>query len=201
LRTSQPRPPPRVQPGDAGRGNEAAGGGETEGLQVVVQLAPGGAALDPRRARHRIDPDRFHGGEIYHHAAVADRAAGDVVAGAADGDEEVVRAGEIHRTDHIGDAGAADDEIRAPVDHRVEDLAGRVVSGVAGADQRAAQTGLELVNRRSRDDGIRHRMPPCLDGAVLVACGRRFVGHVFSRGLPSIAPRPSTHSDVCFGTF
>jgi hypothetical protein len=66
---------------------------------------------------------------------------------AAYGDQEVVRAGEVHRADHVGDAGAADDEVGAPVDHRVVDLAGGIVTVVIRADERATQTGLGLRDR------------------------------------------------------
>src|SRR5215467_13291878 len=64
------------------------------------------------------------------------------------GDQYVMRAGEVDRTDHVGDAGAADDEVGAPIDHRVMDLARGIVTVVTGTDQRATQTGLEFCDRR-----------------------------------------------------
>src|SRR5438552_16030131 len=66
------------------------------------------------------------------------------MAGAAYGDQDAARAGEVHRADYVRDAGAADDEVGAPVDHSVMDLAGGIVTVVTGTDQRATQTGLEL---------------------------------------------------------
>src|SRR5205823_6039164 len=70
------------------------------------------------------------------------------MASAAYGDQEAVRAGEVHRADHVGDAGAADDEVGAAVDHGVMDLACGIVTVVTGTDQRATQAGLELGDRR-----------------------------------------------------
>src|SRR5262245_51098926 len=64
------------------------------------------------------------------------------------GDQQVVRAGEVYRAAHVGDAGAAGNEIGVTVDHSVVDLAGGIVTIVAGTQQRAAQTGLEPGDRR-----------------------------------------------------
>ena len=47
-------------------------------------------------------------------------------------------AGEVDRGDDVGDVGAAGDEGRVAVDHRVVDRAGGVVGRVAGLDERAA---------------------------------------------------------------
>jgi hypothetical protein len=57
-----------------------------------------------------------------------------------------VSAGEAHRRDDVGDARAAGDERRMPVDHAVPDLAGLVITAVAGVQQRAAQTGRKVVH-------------------------------------------------------
>src|SRR5436190_2093708 len=70
------------------------------------------------------------------------------MARAAYGDQEAVRASEVHRADHVGDTGAPDDKVGAPVDHCVMDLAGGIVAVVSGTDQRATQTGLEFGDRR-----------------------------------------------------
>jgi hypothetical protein len=63
-----------------------------------------------------------------------------------------VRTGEVHRADHVCDAGAANNEVGATVDHRVVDLAGDIITVVTGTEQRAAQTGLELGDRRFARD-------------------------------------------------
>src|SRR6516162_2788735 len=70
------------------------------------------------------------------------------MASTAYGDHEIVQAGKVHGTHHVGDARTADDEIGAPVDHRIVDLAGGIIAVVTGTDQPTAQIGLELGDRR-----------------------------------------------------
>ena len=71
---------------------------------------------------------------------------GDVVAAAAHRDEQVVRAGELHRVDHVGDAEAAGDQPGMPVDRRVPDPARRVVVGDRRAGSPSGQGGGEFVD-------------------------------------------------------
>src|SRR5262249_17306482 len=146
LRDRWPKPPPRVRP-----------------ATPVVEMIPQGVArpnwwvawstsaqVQPpstRTVRRGINPDLAQAGEVDDDAAVTDGPSGDVVAAATDRQEQVVLPREIHRVDHVGDTGAADDQGRAPVDHGVVDLAGRVVAGVAGPDHRAAQPRCECGHR------------------------------------------------------
>ena len=57
-------------------------------------------------------------------------------------------ASKVHRVDHVGDAGAANNEIRAPVDHRIVDLAGRIVTGIAGKSNFPPDLGRKIFDGR-----------------------------------------------------
>ena len=78
------------------------------------------------------------------------RVASDVVAAAANGDRTVVLAGEAHRVEHVGGAPAADDQRRAPIDHRVPDRARTVVRRVAWLDRAAQQSRAEVLDSAGR---------------------------------------------------
>ena len=138
---------------DAGGGDDAAGRGQAEGVGGMVEIAQHGAGLDAGGARHRIDADAVHRREVDHQPVVDGAQAGAVVAAAADGDGDAVLAGEVDGGDDVGHVGAADDERRMAVDHRVVDHAGVVVAGVAGLDQLAAQRGDQALHCRFGDDG------------------------------------------------
>ncbi len=105
----------------------------------VVDVAPGAAAADPRGARHRIDADALHRREVDHEAALAGAKAGAVVAAAADGEQQAMVAGEADGGDDIARVGTAGDQRRPLVDHGVEDRASLVVARILGADEAAAQ--------------------------------------------------------------
>jgi hypothetical protein len=65
-----------------------------------------------------------------------------------DGDEQLLGAAEPHRRQDIGDAGAAGDQGRPPVDHPVEDGPGLVIAGIPRLHERPVEIGGELGNRR-----------------------------------------------------
>ena len=113
--------------------------------------------------RDRVDAHRSHGGQVDDHAAVAGGKAGQGVPAAADGDEQVLAAREVHRAHDVSDAGAADDQRRPPVVGAVPDRARLVVALVGGPDELAAQALLELDERRVAEH----------------VGGGRFCGHVF----------------------
>jgi hypothetical protein len=131
----------QAEAADTGVAHDAARGGQTICLCLVVDVAPQGAALDAGRARARIDGDSAHRREIDHDSAVAHCCAGHVVPSASYGDLEVALAGETHRCRHVGGAAAAGDEVRVPVDGAVPDGAGVVVSIVVGGDHVAPKSG------------------------------------------------------------
>ena len=86
-----------------------------------------------------IDRDRLHLGQVDHHAAVGDGAAGDVVPAAADRDVEPGVARQRERGDDVVRGAAADDQRRAPVDQPVVDRARLVVARVLRPEDAVAE--------------------------------------------------------------
>ena len=119
---------------DAGVANDAAGGSQTVRLCLVVDISPQGTALDESRALDRIDRDGAHHRQVDHDPVVAHRGAGDAVTPAANGDLEIVVAGEAHRCGHVGGAPTAGNQLRSSVDGAVPYGSGVVVVVVAGDD-------------------------------------------------------------------
>jgi hypothetical protein len=122
LRVSQPKPPRR----------------QAVSLGLVVEIGQRRAGLHIGSGAHGIDAHRLHRRQVDHHAAFADRGARDVVACAAHGQDQAVVAREIHGAAHVGGAGASEDHRRPAVYHRIPDLAGVVVTGVARAEDLAS---------------------------------------------------------------
>ena len=152
------------EPGDAGVADDAARGGQTVRLRLVVDVAPQGTALHAGRALDGIDRDGAHRREVDHDSVVAHRGAGHVVAPASYGDLQVAVAGEAHRRGHVGHARAAGDAGRMAVDRAIPDPAGSVVAGARRQQQLSAERSAELVER----DRLQGRCLWCLDGGHLV---------------------------------
>src|ERR1700686_4458165 len=132
---------------DAGGADKAAGGGEGEGLQVVIQFRPGDAGFDACSAAHGVDMNALYGGEIDDQAIGAEAETCDVVAGAAYGHEDVVGAREMDAGDDVGDSSTARDERRAAVNHEiVRKLAGFVVVVVGGSEESTAKGGPKILD-------------------------------------------------------
>ncbi len=127
------------EPGDAGVAHDAAGGGQTVGLRLVVDVAPQRTTLHPGRAAGGVDPGGPHCREVDDDPVVAHRRAGHVVAPAPDGDLQVAVAGETHGGGYVGGAAASGDQPRAPVDGAVPHGSGGVVVGVVSGDQLAPE--------------------------------------------------------------
>ncbi len=115
----------------------------------MVQVAQLRAPFDAGGAGYRVDADAVHRREIDHQPVVDGAESGAVVPAAADGDEQVVVAGEVDRGDDVGDVGALGDERRVLVDHRVVDRARLVVARIAGLDELAAHGGGQRLDGRS----------------------------------------------------
>ena len=154
--------------GDPGARHQPAGHGEPEGLGCVIEVRPRAAGLGDGRATGRVDADGGHTGQVDHDAAVAAGEAGDRVPAATDGDLQVLAAREVHRAHDVGDAGAPDDQRRAPVVGSVPDRARLVIAVVLGSNDLPAQALFELTERgfaELRGDGHlrRHglRAPLC----------------------------------------
>ena len=129
---------------DSGRRDDPARRRQAVLVGRVVDLAPGATAADPNRAGLGIDIDRLEQREVDDDAVVTRPQSGAVVAAAAHGQQQVVRGGEANRRCDVVGVGAARDQRRTLLDHRVVDLARLAVVGVIGADQLAPEPG-ELV--------------------------------------------------------
>ena len=131
----------QAEAADAGVAHDAARGGQTVRLCLVVDVSPQGAAVDEGRALDRIDRHGPHRRQVDHDPAVAHRGAGHVVTPATNRDLEIVVAGEAHRRGHIGGAAAAGNQPRSSVDGAVPYGSGVVVVVVVGSDHVAPEPG------------------------------------------------------------
>jgi hypothetical protein len=86
--------------------------------------------------------------EVDDHAAVAQGAPAHVVAAPADRDEQAVFARKADRRDDVGQAGAAGDQPRPPVDAGVPYPARGIVLAVAVKDECPAEGGAKWLERR-----------------------------------------------------
>ena len=157
-RDSQPRPPPRVSPGNSGVADEAARHGETVFLGGGVELTPGRAAAAGRSPRLGVDGHRLHGGEVDHETVVAQCEAGVVVSAAADGNLEAFPLPEDQRRGDVVATGATGDDGRAARDGVVPDVDRIVVTRLAGLRDGAAESGLQRVHGATGD--VRHPASP-----------------------------------------
>ncbi|NCL74033.1 hypothetical protein AIIKEEIJ_01471 [Rhodococcus sp. YH1] len=141
------------------RGREEAGrGGHAEGDRGVVDVAPGASAVDADGVVCRIDRGTAHQGQVDDERVVPHPEAAGVVPAAAHGQGEGVGAAEADAGNDVGGVPAACDRRGVFVDHAVVDGTRRVVAGVAGGDQVAAQGRGQVVvrhgaGRPGRDGG------------------------------------------------
>ena len=154
LRISQPMPPPSVKPATPVEETSppvVASPWAWVSWSTSAQTAP-----PPTVARRAsgIDADAVHRREVDHDAVVAGREAGDAVAPSAHGDREVVAAREADRGDHVGRAGAPDDERGPPaVVGAVPDPARLVVALGARGEDLSADGLPQLLDRRFPENG------------------------------------------------
>src|SRR4051812_38709660 len=141
-------PAAQGEPCYTGGGDDAGGHGQPEGVRGVVDIPPSRTALDPHGALLRVDADTPHGREVYYQPVVDEGQARTMVATAADGQEYVILASEVHGTDNIGHVCTAHYYVGALVDHGVVDLASFIVARITGPDELAAQTSPELFHGR-----------------------------------------------------
>src|SRR5215210_9376925 len=119
---------------------------EPEVLGLAVELTPGEPGLGTSGSRLRVHPYALHRREVYDDTPVARRVAGHGVASAAHRHHQFILAGEVHCGGDICNAGAASDQRRSAVYHRVEDGAGCIVAVVLWAYQLAAEGSRELLH-------------------------------------------------------
>ena len=151
------------QAADAGVADEAAGGGQPEGLALPVEMGVEAAALGLDGAGVGVDSCAGHGRQVDDQAVVADPVAGHRMASAPDRGVEAQVTAEADGGDHVGHARTAGDERRPALDVAVPDLAGLVVRRVVGGDQPALEAGGQGFDRVGVDAwglGGRHGVPP-----------------------------------------
>ena len=133
--------------GDPRPRDRASGDRETVPRGGVVQLAPEHAALGCRSRPGRIDGDRLHPGEVDHHAAVGDGAAGDVVPAAADRDLETSPARERERRNDVVRRPATHDHGGPAVDKAVVHGTRLVVARVLRAEDGTGDLVVQMRNQ------------------------------------------------------
>ena len=168
--------PAQREPAKPGGGDQAAGRGQAERLRLVVEIGPRSPALRDRTAGLRIDLDCFHQREIENHPTVGRREPGNAVRAAAHRERQALAARELHRRDHVGGTGAADDQRRILVMGGVPDRTCFVVVIVTRPYHLTPDRSLQLARRgfAHHVPGIRHRHWPSsafVDGADVMARG------------------------------
>ena len=131
--------------GHPGVGDDADRADEPVRLRGVVELGEQRAAAHAGGAPLGIDLGAAHPREVDHDAVVAGREAGDAVAAAPHGDDELLLTGEAEGRDDVVGARRPHDQRRPTVDHAVPDRARRVVAGVVGAHDLARESVGQLV--------------------------------------------------------
>jgi hypothetical protein len=126
------------EPADAGGGDDASRGGETERARGVVHVAPRCASFGPRRHARRIDSNTAHRREVDDDATVTRAETGRAVGAAANREIEARLASGRHRSHHVGGVATPHDRGGATIDHRVVDRPRLVVTLVRGGHDVAA---------------------------------------------------------------
>jgi hypothetical protein len=106
---------------------------------MLMVMPPAGRGTPPLktsplgagRAADGIDANPLHPREVNDEPTVASGVAHNVVTATANGDEELVGAGEIDSANHVSHSGAADDHAGMLVDHGVKNGARGIVACVA----------------------------------------------------------------------
>src|SRR5262249_29222919 len=112
---------------DPGRGYDPAWNDQAEGLGLVINVAPGGAAFDANDAARRVNAHAAPQAHVDHQAAVTERGPRDVVTAAADRQRQTRLAREVHAGDAVRIAPPPRDQGGPLRDHHVPDRARLVV--------------------------------------------------------------------------
>jgi hypothetical protein len=139
---------PERKPPNARSRYPSAGGGETESLGLVVELAPQHPAVSPRGPADGVDADTFHEREIDEDAVVAHALAGDAMTTAPDRDGQPRVASEPHGGDDVGCAPRSENESGLLIDHRVPDPPMLVVGRLTWPDDLAVEVSGKIVKAR-----------------------------------------------------
>jgi hypothetical protein len=101
-------------------------------VSCLVEICLSASCFSSHGICHRIDADRFHRREVDHQSMITDAESSTVVASVANGDREVLVAGEIDCCPDVCDIRAANDKVRAPIDHFIVHLVSDSYSMLAG---------------------------------------------------------------------
>ena len=112
----------------------------------MVQVAKCGASPYEYPPLGWVNPHQFHQGQIDHQPAVAHSASGNVVSAAPNREKKLMFACEINGRYHIRGAGAAHDQSRLTVNHRVPDGPSGVIFRVARQEYRPSHPRAELAD-------------------------------------------------------
>src|SRR6478752_3290297 len=117
--------------GDPGCRVDPEGSGKSKGLCFFVKVSEGSARFHPCSTGSGVDPDGTHLRKVDQQAAFTDGIAGDVVAAAANRQQEAMLAREPNRSNDVRGTPAADNRARAAVDHCIPDCARLIVARLA----------------------------------------------------------------------
>ena len=124
-------PAAQRQSTDARVRDDASGHRESEGLTLVVEVAPQATALSPGRSCQRVNPYAGHVGQVDHQAVVTHRMPGHRMCPATDRDRKAFTPCEAYSGHDICRARTPHDDCGIPVDRVVPDLARAVVVRIA----------------------------------------------------------------------
>src|SRR5262245_48562446 len=103
---------------------------ETEGLRLVIDVAPCGATLDTNDAADGIEAHGAPQAHIDHQTALAERGTRDVVSATTDRQRQTVLMREVHAGDDVRTSAHPGDQGWPSRDHRVPDRTRLVISRI-----------------------------------------------------------------------
>ena len=115
-------------------------------MRGMIDVALRAAGLSPHGAGRGIDAHALEARQIDDETVVAAAETRSVVSAAADRDQEILSAAEVHRRNHVGHVRAARNEARTLVDHAVVKLARLVIAVITRLNQGSAERLCEHSN-------------------------------------------------------
>ena len=149
--------------GDTGRRNDSSRDGEAERLRLAIEVAPRDPCLRAHRSLCGIDADASERREVDDQAAVTGTEPRDVVAAAANRQEQIVVAREPQRLQDVRNARALHDNRGPLIDEPVPDAARLLVLAGALDEHAAGHAPGERVDHRGfeRDEFSGQRACEC----------------------------------------
>ena len=116
-----------------------AGNDQPQRLRFMIDIAPGGAALNARDSSIGVDPHPAPQTHVDRQPAVAERRASYIVTASSDRWRQSVLAREVHAGDYVRRPAYPGDKRRLFSDHAVPDRARFAVSGIGGLQEGATK--------------------------------------------------------------